>query len=362
MYKRADSWYSDFWYNGRRYTKAWGIISKTVAKEKEQKFKTEVREGKHELRAKKILFENFAEKYLEAARVNKKPNTVKRNEVSIRMLGPDFDGKLIDKIHPFMVEQYKRTRRERGAKPATINRDVTTLKNILNKSVEWGFLRFNPIVKVKNLIEDNEVMWCLTREEEEILLQKCDKRPQREKYLKDLALFALNTGMRQAEIFNLKKNNVKMKDRYIEVTDTKTHNNRRVPINNTTHKILKKRLKEKDSEYIFRNEKGRKLTVLTNAFWKAVDEANLYKWKIDEKSEKERVRFRFHDLRHTFGSRLGMAAVDIKTIMEIMGHKTHKMAMRYQHPGASHKLNAVKILDEVPSKVTTRKVVNFKSQ
>jgi len=147
MYKRSNSWYSDFWYNGKRYTKTWSAISKTVATEKEQKFKTEVREGKHELRSKKILFENFAEKYLEAARVNKKPSTVKRNEVSIRMLEPDFKGKLIDKIHPLMVEQYKTTRKERGVKPATINRDVTTLKNMLNKAIEWGFLRFNPIVK-----------------------------------------------------------------------------------------------------------------------------------------------------------------------------------------------------------------------
>ena len=43
------------------------------------------------------------------------------------------------------------------------------------------------------------------------------------------------------------------------------------------------------------------------------------------------IRFRFHDLRHTFGSRLGMAGTDIKTIIEIMGHKTYVMAMRYQH-------------------------------
>ena len=55
--------------------------------------------------------------------------------------------------------------------------------------------------------------------------------------------------------------------------------------------------------------------------------------------------FRFHDLRHTFGSRLGMAGTDLKTIMEIMGHKTHVMAMWYQHPSPDHKLKAVRNLD-----------------
>ena len=96
----------------------------------------------------------------------------------------------------------------------------------------------------------------------------------------------------------------------------------------------------------------RPLTVLTNAFWKAIKEAGLIKWDGDKK-----IRFRFHDLRHTFGSRLGMAGTDLKTIMEIMGHKTHIMAMRYQHPSPDHKLNAVKNLDS--PKHSGKNVISF---
>jgi len=40
-----------------------------------------------------------------------------------------------------------------------------------------------------------------------------------------------------------------------------------------------------------------------------------------------------------------MAGADLKTIMEIMGHKTPKMSMRYQHPTSAHKLQAVKKID-----------------
>ena len=65
----------------------------------------------------------------------------------------------------------------------------------------------------------------------------------------------------------------------------------------------------------------------------------------DDEGKPKIERFRFHDLRHTFGSRLGMAGADLKTIMEIMGHKTPKMSMRYQHPTPAHKLKAVKKLD-----------------
>ena len=63
--------------------------------------------------------------------------------------------------------------------------------------------------------------------------------------------------------------------------------------------------------------------------------------------------FRFHDLRHTFGSRLGMARVDIRTIQELMGHKDIKMTMRYSHPTPEHKKNAVKVLDRVTTLFTT---------
>jgi len=44
-----------------------------------------------------------------------------------------------------------------------------------------------------------------------------------------------------------------------------------------------------------------------------------------------------------------MAGTDLKTIMEIMGHKTHIMATRYQHPAPDHKLEAVKVLDKQKS-------------
>lgn len=69
------------------------------------------------------------------------------------------------------------------------------------------------------------------------------------------------------------------------------------------------------------------------------------------------IGFCFHDLRHTFGLRLGMAGQDSKTIMEIMGHKTHKMAMRYQHPSPEHKLDVVKKLDY--KDVSTENVINL---
>jgi site-specific recombinase XerD len=55
--------------------------------------------------------------------------------------------------------------------------------------------------------------------------------------------------------------------------------------------------------------------------------------------------FHFHDLRHTFASHLVMSGVDIKTVKELLGHKTLVMTLRYSHLAPSHKVKAVDILD-----------------
>lgn len=119
-----------------------------------------------------------------------------------------------------------------------------------------------------------------------------------------------------------------------------------MPVNDTLRTVIEGQTEGNPSEWVFCNAAGGKLTVLTNAFWKAVKDAGLIRNEVRD-GKVVRVRFRFHDLRHTFGSRLGMAGVDLKTIMEIMGHKSHQVAMRYQHPQADHKLNAVRILDRM---------------
>jgi len=358
MYLRGKNWITEFWHEGVRYKKALGKgISKTVAKERAEKFRLEVREGKHQEKSRRITFEKFTEKYLDQAKVNKRPKSAKRNEVSINMMMPHFKGQLISAIHPFQVEQYKKTRRDGGASPATVNRDVACLRNMMNCAVDWNYLRVNPLSRVKMIREENEKMWVLSQEEEVRLLEECGKSPQRggkeRRYLRDLVQFALHSGMRLQEIFSLLKVNVHVEESFLTVVDSKSHESRNVPLNETLKEILRRRM-EKPGDHVFTDSKGRKITVLTNAFWYAIKEAGLIRWEGGKK-----IRFRFHDLRHTFGSRLGMQGTDLKSIMEIMGHKSAKVAMRYQHPNPSHKLEAVRSLDEI-GKISTPKVTPAK--
>jgi site-specific recombinase XerD len=58
--------------------------------------------------------------------------------------------------------------------------------------------------------------------------------------------------------------------------------------------------------------------------------------------------FTWHDLRHTFASRLIMSGVDLRTVKELMGHKSIDMTCRYAHLAPAHEQAAVERLVASP--------------
>jgi integrase len=288
------------------------------------------------------LFEVVAGDYLQYYRANRQPKSVERHEMAYQALKPTFAGKRLVDITPFMIERYKQTRKAQGRSEVGINRELAFLKNLFTQAITWGKVTENPVKQVRLFREDNARTRFLTEEEEACLLAHCNA------HLKPLVITALHTGFRKSELLPLRWANVDFRHRLIKVEAayTKTHEARSVPMTETLTATLKSlKMSQVDgstaSVFGYRN--------VTKSFARAVERAGI-------------VDFTFHDLRHTFASRLVMAGVDLATVKELMGHKHITMTLRYTHLAPGHKRSAIAALDRTAQKVPTNFTTMAESQ
>lgn len=351
LYEKDGKMYSRVQFEYRGYKRCWGAITVKAARRKHTQFKASILSGEYQealaqgKRDKhRVTLNGYKDEFLKYYKPGHRESSYKRVKVSLKALCPGLGNKYLDEIIPLHLERYKRKRLSSGRKPATINRELDCLSGLFKMAVRDGKARVSPLSQVKKLTEDNERTWILSDDEEERLLEECDKLNEKVPYLKNLVLVALYSGMRLGEIFALETDHdvdFKAGIVYISPASEKTHRSRKVPMNNTLRAALRSAIKRSPGPWVFSNWQGKKIRILKAIFWQVVEDAGLVK-----KIERDTVRFRFHDLRHTFGSRLGQAGYDLKTIMELMGHKTEKVALRYQHPTQDHKKQAVMSLDK----------------
>jgi integrase len=324
IYRRGKFWYIDYAYKGRRVRKRIGQ-SKKVAELTLKDIEVKIAKGEHLgiHDNKKILFESFGNVYLEYAKTNKADKTYELNVSNLHALNPCFHEMYLSDITPQDIERYK-AERLKQVLPASVNRDLTCLRHMLNKAVEWGYLSASPMKGVKLLKEPPGRLRFLSKDEIKRLMEELPDST------KTVVLFALYTGLRKSEILNLKWNNIDFKNKMIIVDKTKTNERRIIPMNNAICKELQDISRNRNGDAIFAQEK---INLRKNF------EAALKRADIDD--------FRFHDLRHTFASYLVMSGASLIAVQQLLGHKEIRMTMRYSHLSQDHLQDAVNKLSFV---------------
>ena len=291
----------------------------------------------------------------------------KRGDETLQLLSSNFGdlySRRLDKITSWDVQRWRTDRNKGGLSAASINRRVVMLKSVLNRAVEAGVIANNPLGALKPLkVDDNARVRFLSRSEEAALRSALDERENiirarrasanewrsvrgRESlppidapfadYLKPLVLTALNTGMRRGELFALDWNDIDLGRRVITVNGqhSKSGRTRYVDLNSEAHKLLKQWSDLSIGHLVFPNPStGVRFDNIKSSWNRLRRMANL-------------EDFRFHDLRHTFASKLVMAGVDLYTVKELMGHSTIQMTERYAHLAPEHRASAVEKIVE----------------
>jgi integrase len=223
--------------------------------------------------------------------------------------------------------------------PGTYNRKRNSLNKVFRVAVENKKLVLNPIAVVRPKRENNSRVRYLNQlqpDEEQRLRDAVRKlSPEREAEI-DLALY---TGMRWAEQYTLAWKNVDLVERRITLPRTKSGEEQYIKLNQSAYvAILKLRGLYPNAKLVcpgagYYNDFKRK-------FWNlVVTEAKL-------------VDFHWHDLRHTFASRLATRSGDIYAVSKLMRHSNVKTTERYAHL-ADERLAAVSALLDEPSVIAS---------
>ncbi len=273
--------------------------------------------------------------------------------------------KPLTEITPAIIEQWRSKRINDGISNATLNRDIGTLKSVMTKATEWGFIQESPLKNLKlSKIDRSPKVRYLSVEEEmrlrQVLLEREHQLKQERinanqwradrKYalspefsdddfcdhVMPMVLLSINTGLRQGELFHLNWDMVNLSEGSLILAGgiTKNSSSRFLPLNDEGMHVIqrlyhKSALKE---GLVFPSKNNKPFNNIKRSWSSVLKNAQI-------------TQFRWHDLRHHFASKLVMAGVDLNTVRELLGHSDIKMTLRYSHLAPEHKVNAVRKID-----------------
>lgn len=278
--------------------------------------------------------------------------------------------KPISDISEMDITRWRERRQKDGVTFETLQRDFTTLKAAMNTAVRTHKLapshqleRYtlkrrvdgaepSNVRAVRYLLLDEEVRLRAAlaaredrmRQDREVVNRRSASRGKAAlpplpspyvDYLKPLVLLAINTGLRRGDLFDLEWTHVDLSHRQIRKVIAKTSRSKAtepavLPLSDEAFKTLKVwKAQGTGAGLLFPSPRtGDRLDNINRAWGNLLTDA-----AIDN--------FRFHDLRHTFASKLVMAGVDLNTVRELMTHSDIKMTLVYAHLSPDHKAAAL---------------------
>jgi integrase len=325
LYKRGRKYSISIWVDGIRHLKSTGTTNRREAETIERDFREELNRRRHQIReaSPDMSFADLAARFL--ADGSPLPYHLDR----LKVLLPHFGESPIGSISKPLVREYRKERHaEKRLTETTVNRDVEVLRHLLYWAVDEGVLAANPLARIRLPKQRRKPRPILSLAEEAKLLDAAAP------HLRQIIIAALDSGMRRGELLNQRAEHIDLTRRVLLVTHSKTPGGeaREIPLTARLTALLAELIREKPESLIF-TFKGRPIHRIKTAWKAAIRRAGIR-------------YFRFHDLRHTFNTRLMEAGVVQDVRKALMGHSSgEEVNSLYTHVELPVKREAIRKLE-----------------
>lgn len=320
---------------------------------RERRRSLELNNGGVQPSAKPLMFATAAETYLLEREAHWSAKTQVIHKNSLSHLGPHFAKLLLSEIRPEHLSRYQRTRLKENASPRSVNIEAGLLRLVLRKHKLWVHIAED----VRMLKERRDVGRSLSSDEQHRLLTAAQASASRSLY--SAILLSMHTGLRLSELRVLRWSQVDLLARFLQVGKSKTSGGegRIVPLSETATRCLQEwRSNFPNAEpghAVFPRESygligaegkfGGKV-----APYESFPQQPIGSWKGSWGRAKAaaKVDCRWHDLRHTFVSRIAESQASDGTIQALAGWMSPKMIERYSHIRNEAKRTAISVWDK----------------
>lgn len=325
LWKRGGVWWNYFYIDGVRHQSSTGTGNRRQAELIANKQRLDANARRFQIvdTDPHVKFGEIAAKFIANADVKSS------HLYHLNILLPFFADLPAMRLTKSQIEEFRRFRRKGNPKikDSSVNRDLSVLRRVLYWAVEESILLSNPLGRLRMARERRTRRTILSVEEEDRLLAVAPT------HLRRIIVAALDTGMRRGEILGQRWEHIDFSRKLLSVTRSKTPEGeaREIPLSEHLFTLLSDRRQQEGFVFTLRDQK---ISWIRKG-WLAT-------------LKRGAVRHtRFHDLRHTFNSRLMMAGVIQDIRMALMGHSGgSRINSMYTHVELPTKREAIKRLEQ----------------
>lgn len=268
------------------------------------------------------------------------------------------------------IQRYYNRLSEEGKTFSMIFNLNKVLKTFFNYCVKQRYILINPCMglelpKKEVIDESDKKVDPFTNDEIAAIMANCRG------YMLPLVSLAFGTGLREGELLGLKITDIDLdsmtvtvnkalktvydckadgsRERVTKIGTTKTESSKReIPIPQSLYSLLKKHILTQKELYLKNGLTDVVPSLFTTAICSPIDAHNLRRsWERILKRADVRYR-KFHNVRHTYATKLFEADVNIKTIQVLLGHSSVQTTEKiYVHVAPDIKVKAVEKINHM---------------